>query len=231
MPEYTPARLRRLCAIVIDLQMVGCVLIFLAFGAFLLPKFAGICVPFFLTFLYLVYWYGRDWLLGGRSIGKRLCGLSVVDAYTLGPATGAQLLRKGLAIMVLPFDGFMLLLTGRSIGERISGTAVVTGAISSPLSKKRIVKVLALALVFSLVLGGIATVGLNHAKENESYALARDYLSEKGFPDDMDLTGYSSTTVNGEHTHTYNFRDLRIVVCHQSSDGTWSVCESCSELE
>ena len=184
MPEYTPARLRRLCAIVIDLQMVGCVLIFLAFGAFMLPKFAGICVPFFLTFLYLVYWYGRDWLLGGRSIG-----------------------------------------------ERISGTAVVTGSISSPLSKKRIVKVLALALVFSLVLGGIATVGLNHAKENESYALARDYLSEKGFPDDMDLTGYSSTTVNGERTHTYNFRDLRIVVCHQSGDGTWSVCESCSELE
>lgn len=230
MPEYKPARFRRLCAIVIDLQMVGCVLLFLAFGAFLLPAFAGICVSFFLTFLYLVYWYGRDWMLGGRSIGKRLCGLSVVDASTQTPATGAQLLRKALATLILPFDGFVLLLTGRSIGERISGTAVVTGSISSPLSAKRFARAMALALVFSLILGSIVTVGLNHAKENESYALAQAYLSEKGLRSDMDLTGFSSTTVNGERTHTYNFRDLRIVVCHQSGDGAWSVCDSCSDL-
>ena len=241
MYEHKPARFRRLIAFLIDFHATIFWGFFVVFaGMLLLPfgmiYFAMVCCVFCAGSLYV-----RDWLLGGRSIGKRACGLSVVDRATGRPATGKQLLIKDLCCMVLPFDGLVLLLTGRSIGERISCTAVIQEKLPAPLVKKRFVKFAAVTVVLGLLMGFTASYGVDQSKKNESYALAQTYLieSETFAAREKEgirptLTVFASKTVNGQTTHQYTF-DTRIhyyvVTCHLQEDGTWAVCDECTDFD
>lgn len=235
MLDYTPARLPRLLAFFLDMSLLP-VFAFaaLAIGE-LLPGDFVFFVLGIVVFSFLAVLYCRDWLLGGRSIGKRLCGLSVVDRATGGPAAGKQLLLKGLCYMVLPFDAFVLLLTGRSVGERISGTAVVRRKVSGPIVPARFWKVAAVAAAAGLLLGGIISFALNAAKENESYALSLNYLTDSiSFDGEPTLTGFSSTIHGTKRSHSYTFSTdagTFTVTCHPDGDGTWTVCEECTDLE
>ena len=241
MYEHKPARFRRLIAFLIDFHATIFLGFFVVFaGMLLLPfgmiYFAMVCCVFFAGSLYV-----RDWLLGGRSMGKRACGLSVVDRGTGRPATGKQLLVKDLCYMALPFDGLVLLLTGRSIGERISCTAVVPEKLPAPLVKKRFVKFAAVTVVLGLLMGFTASYGVDQSKKNESYAPAYAYLIESETFTAREkegtrptLTGFSSKTVNGEQTHQYTFEihmSYYVVTCHLLEDGTWAVCDECTDFD
>ena len=231
MSEHKPVRLRRFAAFLIVYHVILIFAFTMAILAPLFLRFLGFYFAMFCVVFAIGYLYCRDWLLGGRSIGKRLCGLSVVDRATDGPATGKQLLLKNLCYLIFPFDAFVLLLTGRSVGERISGTAVIPGRFPAPIIKKRLLRFAAVVVLLGLVLGAVASYGVNQSKKNESYALALEYLSENGIGSNFVLTGFASKSINGERSHTYTFQGLWTVTCHQESDGTWTVCESCSDID
>ena len=231
MFEHKPVRLRRFAAFLIDFHVILISAFTMAILAPLFLRFLGFYFAMFCAVSAIGYLYCRDWLLGGQSIGKRLCGLSVVDLATDGPSTGKQLLQKNLCYLIFPFDAFVLLLTGRSVGERISSTAVVPERYPAPIITKRLLRFAAVVMALGLALGTVASYGVKQSKENESYALALEYLSEKGFGSDFVLTGFSSESINGERSHSYTFQGLWTVTCHRDSDGTWSVCESCSDID
>lgn len=240
MTTYKPARLHRLGAIIVDVHGMLIPAILVLFVIELLPLEANAFAACFGTFLCVGFLYCRDYLLGGRSLGKRLFGLSVVDLATGGPATGKQLLVKDLLLILGPFEAFVLLLTGRSIGERASGTAVVPDRISSPMVMKRFGKVAASAAVLGLLMAGVIQLGLNAAKQNESYTLAYDHLTGSSTfaaqePEgaEITLTGFSATTHGLEPSHHYTFETNRhtyTVTCHPEGDG-WAVCGECTEFD
>lgn len=241
MPEYKPARLRRMAAFFVDIHSVLLLAFIFALLVMLaLPAGALFFVPF-CAISAIGYLYCRDWLLGGRSIGKRLCGLTVVDCATDGPAKGKQLLLKNLCYFIAPFDAIVLLLTGRSVGERISDTVVIPEKRPVPFVKKRLVIFIAIVAVLALLLSGIAALSMNKVRKNESYAPAYDYLTESDTFTSQEredahiwLTGFSASIVGDEQTHEYTF-DTRIhyytVTCHLQPDGTWAVCTDCTKFD
>lgn len=240
MTTYKPARARRFGAILIDAHMMLIPAILVIFIAELLPAQTNAFAACFGAFLCVGSLYCRDYLLGGRSLGKRLFDLSVVDGATGAPATGKQLLLKDLCLFLGPFEVLVLLLTGRSIGERCSGTAVVHDRIPGPIVPKRFAKVAAAAAALGLLMAGVITMSLNAAMKNESYALAHAYLTESSTfaaqeepGAQVTLVGFSSTTHGTEASHHYTFETkehVYVVTCHPEGDG-WAVCEECTELE
>lgn len=235
MPDYKPARLRRLAAFIADMAVMPLVMFVSIAVCSLVPEEAAAFAIGVTVFLCLSALYCRDYLLAGRSIGKRLFGLSVVDGATGLPATGKQLMLKGLCFMTAPFDAMLLLLTGRSAGERISGTAVVRGNVSGPIEAKRFLKVAAVAAAVGLLMGGIISFALNAAKDNESYAISLDYLTQHAeFEGDASLTGFSASIHGTEQSHSYTFSTgsgSYTVTCHPDPEGVWAVCGECTELD
>ena len=241
MIDYKPARLRRLAAFLADLYIALIPCFVMLFASTLLPGAIRAYVLFGLMFLGLGLWYCRDYLWGGRSPGKRLAGLSVVDRSSGAPAAGRQLIIKNLFTFLASFDGLVLLLSGKSIAERVTGTAVVRDKVSSPLVGKRFIKVGAGALVLGLILGGVVSFALNAAMGNESYAVSYTYLTESDtFARQEDagtepvLVGFSDSTHGTARSQSYTFETdshVYTVVCHPDGDGTWTVCGDCTEFE
>ena len=95
MPEYKPARFRRMLAWFLDL---GICLMLPARLVTELPLSANVQIfaAAFVIFGGLAAFSCRDYLLGGRSIGKRILGLSVVDRQTGEAVTGGRLVLRNL---------------------------------------------------------------------------------------------------------------------------------------
>ena len=88
-------------------------------------------VGFVLAFGGVALFVLRDAAFGGRSIGKRMLGLHVLDAETRLPVKGQRAALKNLPNVVsvlLPVDALLLLLAnGGTLGERLSKTVVLSG--------------------------------------------------------------------------------------------------------
>jgi uncharacterized RDD family membrane protein YckC len=85
---------------------------------------ASFVVAFPLGFLYFLL---RDGLRRG-SLGKRICGLRVVDARTGQPCRPVQSVVRNLILLAVgAFDLFVPLVRedGRRIGDTVAGTKVV----------------------------------------------------------------------------------------------------------
>ena len=91
-----------------------------------------------LLLLCLGLWLAYFWILEasfGRTLGKYVCGLRVIDRRGQTPRPGPVLLRTlGRIIDALPFFyliGMIVMFCGglpsRRVGDRLAGTAVVRG--------------------------------------------------------------------------------------------------------
>jgi uncharacterized RDD family membrane protein YckC len=99
--------------------------------------------PIIAGFLLLPYWLFRD--ITGRSIGKMLLGLKVVNKDGSPASIGARILRNlpiaiGPGLLIIPLLGYvlapivalllicteivMLLTQGNRLGDRLAGTTV-----------------------------------------------------------------------------------------------------------
>ena len=78
-----------------------------------------------LVFLYPVTFVFRDVIFKGRSIGKRIFGLYVLDKNTNEPASIKQRIIRNLFFFIYPIDGIILLATKESIGDKAVNTIVV----------------------------------------------------------------------------------------------------------
>ena len=100
MHTYKPARFRRLLAWGLD--WMRCWLF--PFGTVMLLDLLGITPTYLIFPLVLGSFAGflcRDWLLGGRSVGKRILGLTVMDRQTGAPLTGGKLVKAYQVAFVL----------------------------------------------------------------------------------------------------------------------------------
>ena len=147
----------------------------------------------------------RDAMFRGRSVGKRIFGLYIVDEGTLQPVRGKQAALKNILNLVGPLlyvDALCLLITGKTLGERISKTAVLgkkalqraqegeseageeqpLESAPKPASLGRILAMIALAMavviIFVTVLLLIIQMTLDKQTTTPQYALAYDYLVE-----------------------------------------------------
>lgn len=194
----------------------------------------------------------RDVIFRGRSLGKRIFGLTVRDEKTGEKPTKTNLAVRNLFCLFFFWDGLVLFLTGKSIGEYAVHARVVSvkdpDRPVEPLSKKSVlVTVVALLLgvaLFVLAIFGVVSLTLESAKENEEYPVAYGYLVDsRSFAilgaeeSDIRLTGYSFRTEYGDadphaeeavYTFTVKGRTYE-VVCHPTEYG-WYVCLVCTDF-
>ena len=67
----------------------------------------------------------RDVIFGGRSVGKRIFGLHVIDLRSSAAATNDKKILRNLFFFLYLVDVFVLLATGQTIGDHVAGTLVV----------------------------------------------------------------------------------------------------------
>ena len=154
MPEYKPARFRRMLAWFLDL---GICLMLPGRLVTVLPLSANVQIfaAAFAIFGGLAAFLCRDYLLGGRSIGKRILGLSVVDRQTGEAVTGGRLVLRNLFFFLYPVDGGFLLFSGRSLGERTTNTRVIRARNHCEIRVKPFLIVGGIAAAIALAFGGL----------------------------------------------------------------------------
>ena len=211
------------------------------FGALEAVWYGNVFMP--IVLMMAVYICG-DLILGGRSVGKRLFGLHVVDRATGCRPSKRVLFIRNLPICLLPFELVYQIVLGESLGDKPAGTVVlpVEGQtkdglipewmeVTEGLTITKLKRIGAIAFVVFVIAASV--VSMIQATKTEEYTIARDHLiaSEADLEQDalVILTSLRSTTVNYEdyREHTVEFQFLvdgkmRTVVCRETEDG-WEV--------
>jgi len=126
------AKIRRIIAWIIDWNLIGSVVLafcFLYLALFRDKMEAGntafivMLIPIML--LYPITFILRDFVFGGRSLGKRMLGLTILDMSTGERAKIKQCLFRNVLLPAYQADLIVLLITGRSLGDRMMKTVVV----------------------------------------------------------------------------------------------------------
>lgn len=247
MTEHKPARFRRLIAYCIDLAVSFLIVLPLMHTVDILPTGLLTFLGPFSVFGFFAMLFGRDYVFCGRSIGKRILGLAVVERRFGTPAAGRQLLLKNLFFFIYPVDLGFLLFSGRSLGERATGTAVIRSREKTPLvEKKRLLRVIAVMAVLAGAFCLIFSIAMAAVKKTEDYQMAYRYLiSSQAFArsgadeDDIELGSFDGKTVTASDgtvtgTAVYTFRigiNWYEVICHPDEYGAWQVCDDCTNFE
>lgn len=126
------AKIRRIFAFIVDWNIIGfSVLVMVA----LMPMFSPaketpttrgeFMLAFFVMMLFPLFIALRDLIWGGRSIGKRIFGLTILNRQTAEKAKAWQLFVRDLFFFAVQGDLIVMLVTGRSIGDFLANTVVV----------------------------------------------------------------------------------------------------------
>ncbi len=88
-------------------------------------SFIGILIALiaFMAFVVVVL---RDVIFKGRSLGKRIFGLYILDKNTLTEVPASRRFLKNLFVILYPIDAILLLATGETIGDRVANTTVIS---------------------------------------------------------------------------------------------------------
>lgn len=130
-------RMLRVGAFVIDWNIMGLPTIIWSLTAFILypvqgvspsesdiyKLFVGLIV---FLFAWLVCFVLRDFIFKGRSPGKRIFGLIIVDRKSGGSPTKKQLILRNIFFFLQSMDGIIMLLRGVSIGDSVAQTLVLS---------------------------------------------------------------------------------------------------------
>lgn len=138
---YTTAKVKfkRVLAFIIDWNIAGLIVLALFLSIFIFYDKLGLMndgviapVSFFTILLYPVLVVMRDFMWGGRSLGKRFTGLVILDLNTASIPKKSKLLVRDLFFFLQNIDGIVMLVSGKSIGDYVAHTVVVQ---TSDLSK------------------------------------------------------------------------------------------------
>lgn len=126
-------KLRRTAAWVVDWNLMGLLAFTISFviTVILLIIFGdtkGVMVAFVLITmaLFLGGFALRDLIFGGRSLGKRLFRLAVLDRKQGVDPKKSQLFTRGIFFFLSELDLILLWISGLSIGDHAAGTVVVS---------------------------------------------------------------------------------------------------------
>lgn len=67
----------------------------------------------------------RDFIFNGKSFGKRIFGLIILDKNTMGIPKKRQLILKNIFLFIYPVECIFLLTTGETLGNKITDTVVI----------------------------------------------------------------------------------------------------------
>ncbi len=209
---------------------------------FMLITIVAIFSAFFMVAL-------KDIAFKGRSLGKRLFKMTVVDKTTRLSPTKRQLILRNAFFFMCPIDLMSLLLTGNTIGDGVANTEVIyekdigkeaTNEYSAKNERKRTRNVLiGIVVIILLVIGIFPLIKLilNNQKDTPEYKVAYSYLvnsetfKEMGADeDDISFNSYSYNSTGKEENVTIGFsvNSKRFEVsCHKQNE-EWVVCDECT---
>ena len=155
---------------------------------------------------YPVCFVMRDLLLGGRSLGKRIMGLTVISKITGEAPKKSELVLRNIFVPIVQIEAIIMLATGLSLGDRVAHTVVVLKKdldrihAEAPASngveqinsyaaiqkakalsnkKMRVIWIILIAVAGALFIGILLTMisaQMNETKNTEEYKLAYHYL-------------------------------------------------------
>ena len=122
----------RLIAAVIDWNIIGAItmLSVVLFMAVFLAAGASLTGPAALLLMLLILSYPvcfmlKDLLFGGRSLGKRIMGLTVLDKTTGKVPKKTVLFLRNIFLIIAHVEAIVMLITGLTLGDRAAHTVVV----------------------------------------------------------------------------------------------------------
>jgi transcriptional regulator with XRE-family HTH domain len=205
------AKIFRLIAALIDWEIIGFTAIFVLASlvntfksSASFPNTAHILLILALILSYPVCFILRDLIFGGRSLGKRIMGLVILDKATGKSPKKLALALRGIFLFIMQADIIIMLITGQTLGDRVAHTLVVRKkdlssidqspekrvesinryasdeAARSRSNKKKVIMwicIAATAMLLFIILLVCTTIGeLNKSKETEEYKLAYEYV-------------------------------------------------------
>ena len=198
----------------------------------------------------------REVLFGGRSLGKRITKLKILDRVSGKPASAKQRIIRSLFFFIAQIDAFILLATGASLGDRVAHTVVVPlsalkpeepdadriNQYSAPKKSKKLWIIIPCVIVaFVALLLGIVSYALGQIKSTEEYQNALLYLTESdafqqsgASAEDIDLSGFSqSAKTSGGYTietlaYRFSVKGKTFLVVYHREDGLWKLCPDCT---
>ena len=195
---------RRFLAWVIDWNLIGfsvmilTAIVFAVLDSILHADSQAIApILMLVILLYPVCFVLRDLIFGGRSLGKRIMGLVVLDRETGMQANAGKCVLRNLFLFIVHIDAIFMLASGTTIGDRAAHTVVVRknslnsndcthhiseiNQYSKPkeiTTKKTILTITAIVAVVLVILFSIILISLSSAKKTEEYKVAHNYLIE-----------------------------------------------------
>lgn len=195
---------RRFLAWVIDWNLIGFSVMFLiAIVSMVLDSISHAdsqtiaLILMLVILLYPVCFVLRDLIFGGRSLGKRIMGLVVLDRQTGMQATAGKCALRNLFLFIVHVDAVFMLASGATIGDRAAHTVVVRKSslnytdcthriseinqYSKPKkvsTKKTVLTITAIVAIVLIVLLSFILLSLSSAKKTEEYKVAYNYLIE-----------------------------------------------------
>lgn len=209
----TGTKIRRMLAWMIDWNIIGATVVTACFICIAIFMHKSLFTAEVLALLLIMISYPlcfvlRDLIFGGRSLGKRIMRLTILDKQTGDAPKKSQLfLRNILSCFIMQVDAIVMLATGLSLGDRLAHTVVVKndaefcrGTISrqqvvqeinqypaqkrerSASNKKKLFILfasLSVAIVlFVISVIAIVNLSLERQKDSEEYRMAYAYLVE-----------------------------------------------------
>lgn len=206
----TGTKLRRVAAWIIDWNLIGLsVILTISVVMMIFAEFEqAAAVMMILMLSYPVLFVLRDLLFRGRSVGKRIMRLVVLNQQTGGAPKRNQLLFRNIFLFIAQVDAVIMLVSGRSVGDFAAHTVVIAKkdldadrecrahaeftedinryvkeeSTRSATNKKRKVMwiciIIAVVLAFFAAVASITFIFLDQQKDTEEYRLAYTYLVE-----------------------------------------------------
>ena len=195
---------RRFLAWAIDWNIIGLSIIFLTAIVYALlnctfnaDSQTTAFILMLVILLYLICFVLRDLIFSGRSLGKRILGLVVLDRQTGTQANTGKCALRNLFLFIVHIDAICMLVSGATIGDRVAHTVVVhknslnnndythriseINTYSAPKkdgTKKTVLLIAGIVALIPVLFISIISFSLSAAKNTEEYTVAYKYLIE-----------------------------------------------------
>lgn len=220
-------KLRRILAWIIDWNIIGfsVVLLLSILSVFMdsvskLDSSVAAVIPMLLILMYPICFVLRDLIFGGKSLGKRILGLTVLDKQTGTQAKATQCALRNIFLIIAHIDAIVMLVSGSTLGDRAAHTVVVRKNVFDSIgtthdvteinkyvppkkmnTKKSVLTVILIVVIVIALLVSVILISLSIARKTEEYNVAYNYFIESQAFKELDVeeskiwhNSYSRTT-------------------------------------
>ena len=194
---------------------------------------SAVLITLGIILLYPICFILRDFIMNGRSLGKRITGLVIIDTITGEKAKVGQRIVRNVFLMIMQVDVIVMLVSGYSIGDKVAHTAVIPKKSLYPSHNQAIAEeindyakprkrntgkiviiitsaIFAAIVLFFVFVFTVTTKMIESQKQTEQYKLAYTYFAEselfkktKKNEDSIRLSAYSSYSSTDKNGKPY----------------------------